>query len=127
MSIDNPTPTALSPKRTEESVREPLAAERLAEVERLRAERDAAYADAEFAEKSRDRWRTAALEAERERDEARARVAELEQHTTTARAETLREAADVAAQWISDCQNCAVELEVAAEFRRMAAEAGGSR
>jgi hypothetical protein len=35
----------------------------------------------------------------------------------------LREAADVAARFNSDCQNCAVELEVATKLRRMADEA----
>ena len=39
------------------------------------------------------------------------------------RAAVLEEAADVAARWNSDCQNCAVELEVATELRRLAAEA----
>lgn len=39
------------------------------------------------------------------------------------RAAVLREAADVAARFNSDCQNCAVELEVATELRRLAAEA----
>jgi hypothetical protein len=38
------------------------------------------------------------------------------------RAEVLREAAEASAQWNSDCQNCAVELEVARELRRMADE-----
>ncbi|MEV4440438.1 hypothetical protein AB0K09_15720 [Streptomyces sp. NPDC049577] len=36
------------------------------------------------------------------------------------RAGALREAADVAAQWPSDCQSCATELEVARELRRAA-------
>jgi hypothetical protein len=39
------------------------------------------------------------------------------------RAAILREAADVAARFNSDCQNCAVELEVATKLRRMAGEA----
>lgn len=39
------------------------------------------------------------------------------------RATTLREAAAVAAAHQSDCQNCAVELEVAASLRRLAGEA----
>jgi hypothetical protein len=39
------------------------------------------------------------------------------------RAAILREAADVAARFNSDCQNCAVELEVATKLRRMADEA----
>jgi adenine-specific DNA glycosylase len=39
------------------------------------------------------------------------------------RAALLREAADVAARFNSDCQNCAVELEVATKLRRMADEA----
>jgi hypothetical protein len=39
------------------------------------------------------------------------------------RAAILREAAEVAAAYRSDCQNCAVELEVAAELRRLADEA----
>ena len=43
------------------------------------------------------------------------------------RAAVLREAADVAARFNSDCQNCAVELEVAGELRRLAAEASQSR
>lgn len=34
----------------------------------------------------------------------------------------LREAADIADGWKSDCQNCAVELEVAREIRRKASE-----
>ncbi|MEV0090410.1 hypothetical protein [Streptomyces sp. NPDC050738] len=40
----------------------------------------------------------------------------------TDRAAEWRAAAEVAAQWPSDCQNCAVELELAAELRRRAAE-----
>lgn len=43
--------------------------------------------------------------------------------TTDGRAEVLREAAEVSAQWKSDCQSCAVELEVAGELRRLADEA----
>jgi hypothetical protein len=39
------------------------------------------------------------------------------------RAAVLREAAEVAARFNSDCQNCAVELEVATKLRRMADEA----
>lgn len=39
------------------------------------------------------------------------------------RAAVLREAADVAACWVSDCQNCAVEMEVASELRRRSDEA----
>jgi hypothetical protein len=40
-----------------------------------------------------------------------------------ARAVILREAADIADRFNSDCQNCAVELEVATKLRRMADEA----
>jgi hypothetical protein len=36
------------------------------------------------------------------------------------RAEVLREASEVCVQWDSDCTQCAVELEVAGELRRMA-------
>jgi len=44
-------------------------------------------------------------------------------HAPADRAAILREAADVAARFNSDCQNCAVELEVATKLRRMAGEA----
>jgi hypothetical protein len=43
--------------------------------------------------------------------------------TPADRAAILREAADVSARFNSDCQNCAVELEVATKLRRMAGEA----
>jgi len=46
---------------------------------------------------------------------------------TVDRATVLRDAADAAARFNSDCQNCAVELEVAGELRRLAAEASQPR
>ncbi|MTE20251.1 hypothetical protein F0L17_14260 [Streptomyces sp. TRM43335] len=106
----------------------------LAEVERLRAERD------EFCDRvdtltevaKGNKRHVAELFAQlqttqRERDEARARIAELEQHTTTVRAETLSEAANALACLgpVESLTSAPHAWDEAVEtLRRMAAESG---
>jgi hypothetical protein len=101
--------------------------ELLAEVERLRAERDAfcdrvdTLTEVAKGNKRHVQEMFAQLQtAQRKRDEALARVAELEQHTTTVRAEVLREAADAVAERTGNPIDSNAKM-----LRRMAAEGGG--